>query len=473
MLKYINEIPNKGNIIMSFTTLGLTAHLLDTLEAKGYTQATPIQTQVIPLVLRGRDILGAAQTGTGKTAAFALPIIQKLVKDTEAKQASARALVIVPTRELASQVASAIEEYAQGLNLTCIALFGGANMARQAKELGEGVDIIVATPGRLIELNKQGHIPLSRIQYLVFDEADTIFDMGFIREIEQILDLLPLNRQNMLFSATLTPAVKQLSEKILKKPLLIEIDNLKAADMTLRQVVHPVEKERKKELLSFLIGSNNYPQVLIFTRTKIEADEVSKELTLSGLKNVVIHGDKKHGARDRALSEFREGRARILVATDIAARGLDIEGLPVVINYDIPHVSTDYLHRIGRTGRAGNEGLAITLLSSAEHHSWSKIIAMLGKNVETILVKGFEPPADQGLLKTRGKSISKEGEKKGKTDGAFGNKRKKAPVQPKFIGKRGPRLAREEPTGKANEPARNSAFGNKKPAPKKPSGRGR
>ncbi|MDD3595408.1 DEAD/DEAH box helicase, partial [Sulfuricurvum sp.] len=338
---------------MSFTTLGLDSRLLKTLEAKGYSTPTPIQTQVIPLVLRGRDILGAAQTGTGKTAAFALPIIHKLISAANAKQSSARALVIVPTRELASQVAEAIRLYAEGLDLSCIALFGGANMARQAKELGEGVDIIVATPGRLIELNKQGHVPLSRIEYLVFDEADTIFDMGFIREVEQIIDLLPLKRQNMLFSATMTGAVKQLSEKILKKPLLVEIDNLKAADATIRQVVHPVEKERKKELLSFVIGSNNYPQVLVFTRTKAEADEVSAELTASGLKNVVIHGDKKHGARDRALTEFREGNTRILVATDIAARGLDIEGLDVVINYDIPHVSTDYLHRIGRTGRAG------------------------------------------------------------------------------------------------------------------------
>jgi ATP-dependent RNA helicase RhlE len=272
----------------------------------------------------------------------------------------------------------------------------------------------------------------------------------------------------------MTPAVKQLSEKILKKPLLIEIDNLKAADMTLRQVVHPVEKERKKELLSFLIGSNNYPQVLIFTRTKAEADEVSNDLTASGLKNVVIHGDKKHGARDRALTEFREGSARILVATDIAARGLDIEGLDVVINYDIPHISTDYLHRIGRTGRAGNDGLAITLLSSAEHISWSKIITMLGKNVETILVPGFEPPADNALVKTRGKSLSKEGEKKEKTAGAFGNKRKKAPVQPKFVGKRGPRVARDELAGKSDSSAKNSAFGNsKKPSPKKSGGRGR
>jgi len=458
---------------MSFTTLGLCAHLLDTLAELGYTEPTPIQTQVIPLVLRGRDILGAAQTGTGKTAAFALPILHKLISVVGAKQSSARALVIVPTRELASQVAEAIETYAQGLEITTLALYGGANMARQAKELGEGVDIIVATPGRLIELNKQGHVPLSRIEFLVFDEADTIFDMGFIREIGQIIDLLPINRQNMLFSATMTPAVKQLSEKILKKPLLIEIDNLKAADMTLRQVVHPVEKERKKELLSFLIGSNNYPQVLVFTRTKVEADEVSADLTASGLKNVVIHGDKKHGARDRALSEFREGSARILVATDIAARGLDIDGLDVVINYDIPHVSTDYLHRIGRTGRAGNDGLAITLLSSGEHISWSKIITMLGKNVETILVPGFEPPADNALVKTRGKSLSKADDKKEKTAGAFGNKRKKAPAQPKFVGKRGPRLARDELPEKSNS-ARDSVFGNtKKPSPKKSGGRGR
>jgi len=457
---------------MSFTTLGLNPHLLETLESKGYSNPTPIQTQVIPLVLRGRDILGAAQTGTGKTAAFALPIIHKLISAADAKQSSARALIIVPTRELASQVADAIRSYAEGLELTCIALFGGANMARQAKELSEGVDIIVATPGRLIELNKQGHVPLSRIEYLVFDEADTIFDMGFIREVEQIIDLLPTVRQNMLFSATMTGAVKQLSEKILKKPLLVEIDNLKAADMTLRQVVHPVEKERKKELLSYLIGSNNYPQVLVFTRTKTEADEVSAELTASGLKNVVIHGDKKHGARDRALNEFRDGSARILVATDIAARGLDIEGLDVVINYDIPHVSTDYLHRIGRTGRAGNEGLAITLLSSAEHISWKKIITMLGKNVETVLVPGFEPPADNALVKTRGKSLTKEAEKKGKTAGAFGNKRKKEPVQPKFVGKRGPRVARDEPAGKSTS-GRDSAFGNKKPSPKKSGGRGR
>lgn len=444
---------------MSFTALGLSPDLQKTLADKGYTEPTPIQKEVIPVVLRGRDLLAAAQTGTGKTAAFALPIIQKL-SGAESDHAKARALVVVPTRELAVQVAEAIRLYASGLALRVVALYGGANIKRQAKEMAEGADILVATPGRLIELNKQGHVPLSKVAYLVFDEADTIFDMGFIREVEQLIDLLPEKRQNMLFSATMTGAVKRLSEEILKKPLLVEIDNLKAADATLRQVVHPVEKERKSELLSFLIGSNNYPQVLVFTRTKAEADEVGRELELSGLKNAVIHGDKKHGARDRALAQFREGNVPILVATDIAARGLDIDGLDVVINYDIPHISTDYLHRIGRTGRAGKEGLAVTLLSSSEHQSWKKIIAMLGKNVETIEVEGFEPPVREETAKTRGKSMTKAGEKKGRTPGAFGNKRKKGPAQRKYEGKRAGRTGWD-------------ASGVKNTSPKKSGGRGR
>lgn len=427
---------------MPFTLLN--TRLQNVISALGYTEATPIQIQAIPHVLNGRDVLGAAQTGTGKTGAFALPIIHQLEKQSHEGIARVRALILVPTRELASQMTKAIRAYADGTDLRIVSVYGGVNMSRQIASLDKGSDIIIATPGRLIELNKQGVIPLSKVKHLVLDEADTILDMGFIREVEQIIDLLPTQRQTLLFSATMTGSVKRLSEKILKKPLLLEVENLKAADTTIRQIVHPVEKERKKELLSFLIGSNNYKQVLIFTRTKTEADDVSQELNASGLKNVVIHGDKKHGARDRALNEFREGTARILVATDIAARGLDIEGLDVVINYDIPHVSTDYLHRIGRTGRAGKEGMAITLLSSSEHLSWKKIETMLGKNVETVLVQGFEPPADQGLLKTRGKSMSKEGEKKGKTAGAFGNKRKKEPVQRKHVGKRGPRVMREE-----------------------------
>lgn len=450
---------------MSFTNLGLMPQLIETLTNKGYKNATAIQTSVIPIALRGRDILGAAQTGTGKTAAFALPIIQQLAKNPQNKQNSPRALIVVPTRELASQLSKNIKEYATGLELSCLALFGGANISLQTKELENGADIIVGTPGRLLELNKQGHLRLWKIEYLVFDEADTIFDMGFIREVEQLLELIPVKRQNMLFSATMTGAVKQLSERILNKPMLLEIDNLKAADATLQQIVHPVEKEKKLELLSYLIGKNNYPGVLVFVRTKKEADEVSEELTKSGLKNGTIHGDKTHGARDKALLEFREGKSRILVATDIAARGLDIDGLNVVINYDIPHISTDYLHRIGRTGRAGNEGVAITLLTSAEYTSWKKIESMLGKKIRIEIVEGFEPENIQKPSRIRGRSITKDekksSEKKSKTAGAFGNKKTKAPPKPKFATKRDSKATNSK------------SFGNTKPSVTRSGGRGR
>jgi len=457
---------------MPFTQLN--SNLKAAIETLGYTVPTPIQVKAIPLILRGRDILGAAQTGTGKTGAYALPILQMMGNSNPNELARVKMLVLVPTRELSEQITLAVRSFALGSDLRILNISGGVNMTKQVASLEKGADIIIATPGRLIELNKQGHIPLSKVHYLVLDEADTILDMGFIREVEQIIDLLPQKRQTILFSATMTGSVKKLSEKILNKPLLVEIDNLSPADLTIRQIVHPVEKEQKSELLSYLIGSNNYPQVLVFTRTKAAADEVSDHLRTSGLECATIHGDKKHGARDRALSDFREGKVKILVATDIAARGLDIEDLGVVINYDIPHIASDYIHRIGRTGRAGKDGVAITLLSTLEHISWRKIETMLGKQPERIAVKGFEPPVGLEPKKTHGKSMSKDGEKKVKIEGAFGNKRKKAPVQPKFIGKRGPRLAREEPVEKSSNTGRGSAFGNtKKPSPKKSGGRGR
>lgn len=457
---------------MPFTSLNAT--LKANIDTLGYAIPTPIQEKAIPAILRGRDIVGAAQTGTGKTAAYALPILQMMGASNPNELARARMLVVVPTRELSEQITLAIRSYALGLDCRILNISGGVNMSKQIASLEKGADVIIATPGRLLELNKQGHIPLSKVHYLVLDEADTILDMGFIREVEQIIDLLPQKRQTILFSATMTGSVKKLSEKILNKPLLIEIDNLSPADLTITQIVHPVDIEQKKELLSYLIGSNNYPHVLVFTRTKAIADEVSDHLRLSGLECVTIHGDKKHGARDRALSDFREGKVKILVATDIAARGLDIEDLGVVINYDIPHISSDYIHRIGRTGRAGNNGVAITLLSTQEQISWRKIEVMLGKQPQRIAVEGFEPPEVLNPKKLYGKSLSKEGEKKGKTAGAFGNKRKKAPVQPKFIGKRGPRVARDEPSVQGDVSARNSAFGNvKKPISKKPNGKKR
>lgn len=452
---------------MPFTILSAT--LQANIDVLGYTLPTPIQEKAIPAILRGRDIVGAAQTGTGKTAAYSLPILQMMGSSNPNELARARMLVVVPTRELCEQITLAIRSYALELDCRILNISGGVNMSKQIASLQKGADVIVATPGRLLELNKQGHIPLSKVHYLVLDEADTILDMGFIREVEQIIDLLPQKRQTILFSATMTGSVKKLSEKILNKPLLIEIDNLSPADLTITQIVHPVEIEQKKELLSYLIGSNNYPHVLVFTRTKAIADEVSDHLRLSGLECTTIHGDKKHGARDRALSDFREGKVKILVATDIAARGLDIDNLGVVINYDIPHISSDYIHRIGRTGRAGNNGVAITLLSTQEQISWKKIEVMLGKQPQRIAVVGFEPPEVLNPKKLYGKSLSKEGEKKGKTAGAFGNKRKKEPVQPKFAGKRGPRVMREEPEPKGTSSGKGSVFGNKKSAPKKPS----
>lgn len=438
----------------------LNASLQSAIATLGYTTPTPIQVKAIPLILRGRDILGAAQTGTGKTGAYALPLLQMLGTPDAATFPSTTILVIVPTRELAEQITITIRAYAQELPCRIVNLSGGANMSKQIASLGKGAHILIATPGRLIELNKQGKVPLSGVKHLVLDEADTILDMGFIREVEQIIDMLPPKRQTLLFSATMTGSVKKLSERILTKPMVVEIENLSPADLTIQQIVHPVEKEQKSLLLSYLIGSNNYPNALVFTHTKLSADEVSAYLISSGLPCATLHGDKKHGARDRALSDFREGKVKILVATDLAARGLDIDDLGVVINYDIPHIASDYIHRIGRTGRAGKMGVAITLLSTLEHISWKKIEALLGKAPQRIVIEGFEPPAILDTKKTYGKSLSKEGEKKGKIEGAFGNKKKKAPVQPKFLGKRGPRVAREEPSST-------------KPSPKKSDGRGR
>ncbi len=431
---------------MPFDTLNI--QLQNNIASLGYTDPTPIQTKAIPLILQGRDILGAAQTGTGKTAAYSLPILQMLNKTASNEPARVQALVIVPTRELCDQTTLAMRSFAIDTGARIINISGGVNITKQIASLDKGADVIVATPGRFIELNRQGHIPLSKVRILVLDEADTILDMGFIREVEHIIDLLPPKRQTILFSATMTGAVKRLSQKILKKPLLVEVDNLSPADLTIRQIVHPIEKEKKNELLSFIIGSNNYPQVLVFTRTKIIADEVSQYLKESGLPCATIHGDKKHGARERALKDFRLGETKILVATDIAARGLDIENLGVVINYDIPHIPTDYIHRIGRTGRAGKDGISITLLSTAEQISWKKIETLLDKKPERITVKGFETTIPTQAAKTRGKSLTKEEEKPKKAAGAFGNKKKKGLVQPKYATKRGPKIAKAESAGK-------------------------
>lgn len=410
---------------MLLSTLGLSAEILNALKEKGYEESTPIQKELIPAMFFGRDILAGAQTGTGKTAGFALPILQELSKDFEDKHFP-KAIIIVPTRELARQVHASFEAYGKYLPLKSIVLFGGKNMTSQIKALKSGVDIVVSTSGRLLEHIEQKNISITGVKYLVLDEADTILDMGFVNEVTKILSYLPENRQNVFISATLSGSVKRLADEILNRVKLIEVDSMGTTAQSVKQIIHPVEKEQKTELLSFLIGSRNYKHVLVFVRKKLEADEVAKELNLSGLKTSVIHGDKSSGARNRALSDFKEEKIRVLVATDIAARGLDIPTLKIVINYDIPHVTGDYIHRIGRTGRAGVEGLAITLLSPKEEIALRDVEQLLGKKIDREIIKGYAPDVSDVQKGTRKRSKDTK-----RTDGAFGKKKSKSVVKKK------------------------------------------
>ena len=410
---------------MSLATLGLSTEILNALKDKGYEGATDIQKELIPAMFSGRDILAGAQTGTGKTAGFALPILQELSKDFQDKH-SPKAIVIVPTRELARQVHGSFQTYGKYLPLKSIVLFGGKNMTSQIRALNAGVDIIVSTSGRLLEHIEQKNISVSAVKYLVLDEADTILDMGFINEVTKILLYLPENRQNIFISATLSGSVKRLADEILNRVKLIEVDSLGTTASSVKQVIHPVEKERKMELLSFLIGSRNYKHVLVFVRKKLEADEVAKELNLNGLKTSIIHGDKSSGARNRALSDFKEDKIRVLVATDIAARGLDVPTLKIVINYDIPHVIGDYIHRVGRTGRAGVEGLAITLLSPKEEIALRDVEQLLGKKIDREIIKGYAPIITEVQKGTRKRSKDTK-----RIDGAFGKKKSKTNVKKK------------------------------------------
>ncbi len=411
---------------MSLATLGLSSEILRALNEKGYESATPIQKTLIPAMFTGRDIMAGAQTGTGKTAGFSLPILQELSKSFVEGQHYPKAVILVPTRELAKQVHASIEAYGKYLPLKSIVLYGGANLTSQANRLKAGVDIIVATSGRLLEHIGQKNINLESVDYLVLDEADTILDMGFVNEVSKILQYLPKRRQNVLISATLSGSVKRLAEQILQKPKLIEVDSMGTSAQTVEQIVYPVEKEKKTELLSYLIGSRNYKQVLVFTRKKEVADEVCKELNLSGLETAVIHGGKSSGERSRALEGFKEGKVRVLVATDIAARGLDIPALGIVMNYDIPHVTGDYIHRIGRTGRAGAKGLAITLISPLEMVALKDVERLMGKSIPQEKLEGYAPkviPKQKGARKNPNEHKN--------TDGAFGKKKTKTAAAPK------------------------------------------
>ncbi|MFP2768465.1 DEAD/DEAH box helicase [Oceanisphaera sp. KMM 10153] len=383
---------------MSFASLGLNAQLVQAINECGYTEPTPIQTQAIPLVLKGGDLLAGAQTGTGKTAGFGLPMLQRL-SETRAKplangRAPVRALVLTPTRELAAQVEENLRAYAKHSDLTTLAMFGGVSINPQMKALGRKVDIVVATPGRLLDHVSQRSIDLSRIEMLVLDEADRMLDMGFIRDIRRIIAKMPAKRQNLLFSATFSNEIKQLAQDLLHEPEHIEVATRNATADTIAQRFYGVDKNRKRALLSYLIGHNNWQQVLVFTRTKHGANRLAMQLDKDGLPAMAIHGDKSQGARTRALSQFKEGKLRVLVATDIAARGIDISELPHVVNYELPHVAEDYVHRIGRTGRAGIKGEALSLVCFEEKPLLKAIEKLIKQSAELEILPGYEPLPD-------------------------------------------------------------------------------
>ncbi|MEH6648406.1 MAG: DEAD/DEAH box helicase [Motiliproteus sp.] len=405
---------------MDFSALGLNSQLVSAVTAQGYSEPTPIQTAAIPAVLAGQDLMAGAQTGTGKTAAFALPILQRLSEQvTSSGSRPIRALVLTPTRELAQQVHRSFVRYGDNSQLRAALVYGGASINSQISALADGADIVVATPGRLIDLIARGAADLSQLQQLVFDEADRMLDMGFIDEIRRILKKVPAQRQTLLFSATFGPNLFDLSKTLLKSPTLIEVDARNTAASQVEQIVYSVDAERKRELVSYLIGSQNWQQVLIFTRTKQAADLLTSEMNKDGLKTLAIHGDKSQGARDRALEAFRQGEIRALVGTDVAARGLDIDQLEYVINYELPYNAEDYIHRIGRTGRAGGSGLAISLLSPEENYLLEEVEAVLGNSLPQQWLPGYEPDMTREHRPSR--KNSKGAQKQRARDRAMGN----------------------------------------------------
>jgi ATP-dependent RNA helicase RhlE len=378
---------------MSFDSLGLLAELRRAVADQGYTEPTPVQAQAIPAILAGRDIMAGAQTGTGKTAGFTLPMLHRLhaVRPAAPRGLAIRALVLTPTRELAAQVGESVRTYGKHLPLRSAVIFGGVKINPQIDALRRGVDILVATPGRLLDHVSQRTLDLSKVEILVLDEADRMLDMGFIHDIRRVLALLPQARQNLLFSATFPDEIKALADKLLDSPAMIEVARRNAPAERVAQVIHPVDRERKRELLSHLIASNGWRQVLVFTRTKHGANRLAEQLGRDGITAAAIHGNKSQGARTRALGDFKQGAVRVLVATDIAARGIDIDQLPHVVNYELPHVPEDYVHRIGRTGRAGNEGEALSLVCVDEHGLLRDIERLLKRELPRALVPGFAP----------------------------------------------------------------------------------
>ncbi|MBE0513487.1 DEAD/DEAH box helicase [Sulfurimonas sp.] len=411
---------------MSFSTLGLSAPLLKAVKEQGYSEPTPIQKQAIPVILSRKDILAGAQTGTGKTAGFTLPLLELLssTKPAKSKQ-SIRALIITPTRELAAQVGESVEVYGKYLPFKSAVIFGGVKINPQLLKLKKGVDIVVATPGRLLDHVSQKSIDLRDVEFLILDEADRMLDMGFINDIKKILAILPKQKQTLLFSATYSDEIKKLSDKLLNSPVLIEVARPNRTSEIVKQIVYPVDKERKRELLTHLINEGKWKQVLVFTRTKHGANRLTGQLEKDGITAVAIHGNKSQNSRTKALSDFKAGEVRVLVATDIAARGIDIDQLPHVINYELPNVPEDYVHRIGRTGRAGNKGEAISLVCIDEHEYLANIEKLIKTDIPKVWLKDFKPdpsikaePINQGGSgrgsNSRGRAQNKPAQKSSK-----------------------------------------------------------
>jgi len=379
---------------MHFTDLGLPEPILKAVTQQGYDTPTPIQAQAIPAIMEGRDVMAAAQTGTGKTAGFTLPLLVQLSKGQPASGNQARALVLTPTRELAAQVHDSVTNYGQFLPLKSAVVFGGVKINPQMMKLRRGVDVLVATPGRLLDLYNQNAVRFSQLEILVLDEADRMLDMGFINDIKKILKMLPAKRQTLMFSATFSNEIRQLAKGLVNNPVEISVSPRNTTVKSVEQWICPVDKKQKSPLLCHLINDNQWHQVLVFSRTKHGANKLVKQLEATGLKAAAIHGNKSQGARTKALANFKDNTIQVLVATDIAARGIDIDQLPYVINFDLPNIPEDYVHRIGRTGRASSTGHAISLVCSDEFDYLSDIEHLTGELIERRVVEGFEPVHD-------------------------------------------------------------------------------
>ena len=461
---------------MSFNELGLAEPILRAVAELGYTIPTPIQIQAIPAVLAGGDLLAGAQTGTGKTAGFMLPILHRLSTGPQVRNAAGaiaiRALVLTPTRELAAQVEESARQYGKHTKLKSMVMFGGVGINPQIGDLRRGVDMVVATPGRLLDHMQQGTIDLSQVSILVLDEADRMLDMGFIRDIKKILAKLPAKRQNLLFSATFSQEIKDLADGLLNAPAMIEVARRNTTAETVSQKVHPVDRDKKRELLTHLIKEHNWFQVLVFTRTKHGANRLAEQLSKDGISSLAIHGNKSQSARTRALAEFKDASLQVLVATDIAARGIDIDQLPHVVNYDLPNVAEDYVHRIGRTGRAGSTGEAVSLVCVDEHELLTDIEKLIKRKLPKEVIAGFEPDptarAQPIQLRSQGGGGGGGGggrhqqQPKRATGSGAANGNRRAPTAAPGAGGqpgRGPRPARSGPAptgGLANGPARRS-----------------